>query len=121
MVRIALVFLLLCCSQALAGKNDATWNPPPEFDHPYKGKLETRYLPQPEVFKECSRMMLENNGSTKGAYPEMRGCSTQFKNYTSCIIILIEKPVAVANKPGVTITPEAVLRHEIGHCNGWNH
>ena len=114
MVRIAIALLLFCCSPALAGKNDATWNPPPEFDHPYKGKLDTRYLPQPEVFKECSRMMLENNGSTKGAYPEMRGCSTQFDNYTSCIIILIDKPWK-------NTTPEAVLRHEIGHCNGWNH
>lgn len=121
MVRIALALLLLCCSPALAGKNDATWNPPPEFDRPYTGKLEKRYRPQPEVFKECSRIMLENNGSTRGAYPGMRGCSTQFENYTSCIIILIDKPFVVPDRPQVVITPEAVLRHEIGHCNGWTH
>lgn len=119
MVRIALALLLLFCSPALAGKNDATWNPPPEYDHPYSGKLEKRYRPQAKIMAECSALFVADTGNSIGAYPGMKGCSIQKPGH--CIVVVIDKPVAMKGRPGVLITPEAVLRHEIGHCNGWTH
>lgn len=44
---------------------------------------------------------------------DRRGCS-KILSPTKCLIITVDRPYRKA-------TPEAVFRHEQGHCNGWKH
>nr|WMC99348.1 hypothetical protein RAR13_11890 [Aminobacter aminovorans] len=113
MVKIlACLLFLLSAGAAHAGKDDAEWNPPARFSGPYKGELTLRYLPPEQVFPVCAKMLTEANGSDTGTYPGMRGCSVRSENGAKCSVVVSSKPVNKA-------TPEAILRHEIGHCNGW--
>jgi len=113
-VKILACLLALVASIGLAhaGKEDAEWNPPPRFDHPYKGELKRQFLLPEEVYPVCAKMLAEANGSDKGTYPGMRGCSVRSENGRKCSVVVSSIPVNKA-------TPEAILRHEIGHCNGW--
>lgn len=101
------IALLALASYVQAGPNDPTWNPPARFDHPYHGKLTVYRLPQPEVARRCKML------GVPGAYSNQRGCSFYFGTPgTACTIIVIKEPYQEQ-------TPLAVIRHEIGHCNGW--
>lgn len=102
---------LLIASPAVAGKNDAEWNPPARFDHAYAGKLTVRYLPQKQVVTACEKLFSAYKVAAKSSFNQ-RGCSA-ITSKTSCIVIVVDKTYALA-------TPNAVLRHEIGHCNGWS-
>jgi hypothetical protein len=95
---------------ALAGKNDAEWNPPTRFDHAYSGKLTVVYLPQKQVVSACANLFAKYNVPAK-SFPNQHGCSA-ITGKTSCTVIVVDKTYALA-------TPKAVLRHETGHCNGW--
>jgi hypothetical protein len=101
---------LAMANAAMAGKNDAEWNPPARFDHDYSGELYVRRLPQPRVWEAC-RVLFSIYGLKSTAYPEQRGCSI-ITSTNSCLVVTIDREFKKA-------TPEAVLRHEIGHCNGW--
>jgi hypothetical protein len=95
---------LLLASPAIAGKTDTTWNPPTRFDHPYSGTMIIHRLPQAQIVKTCAdvigkRSMIQH------------GCSSLPKD-NRCEIWIVEKTYMGAS-------PESVLRHEIGHCNGW--
>lgn len=103
------VYLALA-NTAIAGKNDPEWNPPTRFDHVYSGRLTIRYLPQKQVVAACSKLFAQYRVAAKSSLVQ-RGCSA-ITSGTSCTVILIDKPFALA-------TPKAVLRHETGHCNGW--
>lgn len=111
-LKAALLFALvaLAASPALAGKEDPTWNPPARFDRPYTGPKRVRHLAPEEVYRECARMLKEANGSERGTYPGMRGCQTMDNGFCDIVV-----PDRVWKKA----TPEAILRHEYGHCNGW--
>ncbi|MRX31924.1 hypothetical protein [Aminobacter sp. MDW-2] len=113
-VRLLIFCLLLLglADIAMAGKNDAEWNPPARYDHPYTGNLKVRYLPPKDVYRLCAKMLKDANGSEKGTYPGMRGCSVLKKGGKRCNVVVVDRTWKKA-------TPEAVLRHEIGHCNGW--
>lgn len=102
---------LISSSPAFAGKTDATWNPPARFDHAYTGKLTVRYLPQKQVVTACEKLFAKYKVAAKSSFNQ-RGCSA-ITSKTSCTVIVIDKTYALA-------TPKAVLRHEIGHCNGWS-
>lgn len=104
------VFCLASANVAVAGKNDAEWNPPARFDHPYKGEILVRQLPQDKVFEAC-RVLFNIYGIEAAAYAEQRGCAILTSSH-SCLIVTIDKPY-------MGTTPEAVLRHENGHCTGW--
>ena len=108
-IRLLVAAATLIASPALAGKNDPTWNPPARYDHPYKGRLEVHYLPQPEVFKKCRD--LHRMAGTRDPSMNVKGCAKP--NGDHCIIYIVNK------KFGLT-TPKAILRHELGHCNGWH-
>jgi hypothetical protein len=78
--------------------------PPKEFDYPYRGKLTvTRSPSQAEIRANCSPT----------SFPYHLGCArlTAF----GCDILMADD--AFIRKSGWT--PEIVMRHEIGHCNGW--
>jgi len=101
---------LALANTASAGKNDAEWNPPARFDHAYSGQLTVRYLPQKQVVAACAKLFAEYKVAAKASLVQ-RGCSA-ITSATSCTVIVIDKMFALA-------MPKAVLRHEIGHCNGW--
>lgn len=95
---------------AMAGRLDPEWNPPKRFDHAYPGKLTVRYLPQSQVVKACTKLFEKYKIASKTTLRQ-HGCAA-ITSKTSCIVIAINKPYALA-------TPKAVVRHETGHCNGW--
>lgn len=105
---VAIALLLAGTFPALAAREDPEWNPPPEFDFPYPGEIDWKKYPQPKVVEECSKM---SNGKLTAL--DRRGCS-KILSPTKCLIITVDKPYKRA-------TPEAVFRHEQGHCNGWKH
>ncbi|RWN59629.1 hypothetical protein [Mesorhizobium sp.] len=110
MLRLAIVALLIS-TPVFAGKRDAEWNPPVRFDHQYSGKLTVRYLPQKQVVAACEKLFAAYKIAAKPSFTQ-RGCSA-VTGKTSCTVIVIDKTFGLA-------TPKAVLRHEIGHCNGWS-
>lgn len=97
-------------NNAMAGKNDAEWNPPARFDHAYSGKLTVVSLPQKQVVTACAKLFAKYQVEAK-SFPNQRGCAA-VTSPTSCTVILIDKTYMGA-------TPKAVLRHETGHCNLW--
>ncbi|RWL14895.1 MAG: hypothetical protein EOR57_31610 [Mesorhizobium sp.] len=109
MFRLALAALLIS-TPALAGKHDASWNPPARFDNAYTGKLTVIKLPQKQVVTACAKLFASYKVAAKSSFTQ-RGCAA-ITGKTSCTVIVIDKPYALA-------TPKAVLRHELGHCNGW--
>jgi hypothetical protein len=77
--------------------------PPPEFDHPYSGKL--------TVLKEDNYVFIRH---VCNDVPNAIACS--FRTYDSvsgetlsCLIMLGPE----------TWEDARVMKHEIGHCNGW--
>ena len=104
----AAVLSAFCATSALANPDRAEWNPPARFDHPFSGKLVVRRLPQPEVIAAC-RDLVRGLASVAVTYRQ-RGCARLRDG--RCTIIMIDRPFRGTR-------PEAVLRHEVGHCNGW--
>lgn len=95
-------------TSALPSVERTFWNPPARFDHPYHGRLIIKRIPQDRIVKACSALL-----SPLGipAHMNQRGCSYEINKHCTVYII---------NRPYHGTTPQAVLRHEIGHCNGWN-
>jgi hypothetical protein len=91
------------------GNKGAEWNPPTKYDHPYKGLLREYPLPQKQVVAACGKALAQYNIK---ATMRQRGCAVYNSDRSECTIIYIDKPF-------MGTTPEAVRRHEMGHCNGW--
>jgi hypothetical protein len=89
--------------------------PPFEYDVPYKGKLIIIESPTLEGMKAlCNRP----DAKTACAWPPLtiRPDGTSYRY--ECVIIMVPLAMLVAQGHA----PRVVLRHEIGHCNGWtNH
>lgn len=117
MKRLAIFLLAMLPVVALAddlpfGKNDRpAWNPPARFDRPYDGKLFEFRLPQQAVARYCVKLSKHYYGVDKPQNPHQRGCAVPMDGW--CIIAYIDRPYGLS-------TPDAVRRHEIGHCNGWH-
>ena len=80
--------------------------PPEEFDHPYKGELKIfRSSSQDEIKSKCPASI----------FPYHLGCGGR-RASGECHILMADDDTI--KKYGWT--PEIVLRHEIGHCNGWS-
>jgi len=79
--------------------------PPVEFDHPYRGDFVIlRLKDQAEIRANCGPTTL----------PYHLGCG---QRATSGICVMILATDEFIRSKGWS--PEIVLRHEIGHCNGW--
>lgn len=89
------------------------WNPPAQYDKPYQGILNLQLAPQDQVGLLCARLFRQNGarGPEYRTSRQQRGCAWQ--NDGQCTIIASETPFRGA-------TPEAIIRHELGHCNGWD-
>ena len=74
--------------------------PPPQYAHPYHGRVVERVLPLSEARRLCGKM---------GAWAD--ACS--WKKKSVCYIVI--------PRNGPVRDLGAYRRHEIAHCNGWEH
>jgi hypothetical protein len=77
--------------------------PPVEYDRYYEGDLTIKMVESVEELRDACGMKA----------PQMLACSMH--TATACLIIMV--PDYVMRKAGWTTG--VLLRHEIGHCNGW--
>src|SRR5262249_35104795 len=77
--------------------------PPVQFDHPYSGRA-TIYYATEEPWEACGLKRVEGT---------LAGCA--WLRDGECTIIIA--PESAFKKHG--LTTRLVIRHEIGHCNGW--
>jgi hypothetical protein len=77
--------------------------PPAEYDHYYDGDLTIKIVDSLEELREVCQLP----GS------QLLACSTH--NHSSCIIVMVKDEIMRQR----SWTTGMLLRHEIGHCNGW--
>jgi len=77
--------------------------PPAQYDHFYEGDLTIKMV---DTLEELHRICQIDN-------PKLLACSK--RNNSSCIIVMVKDEVMRERQ----WTTGMLLRHEIGHCNGW--
>src|SRR5262245_51306573 len=81
--------------------------PPPQFDKPFTGTLTIMYadtgVAVGEFCKKEGRLLL--------------GCAQRYKYGRDVVCNVMLAPDYIIKRYGYE--PKDVLRHEIGHCNGW--
>jgi hypothetical protein len=78
--------------------------PPERYDHAYPGRLDVEYLDAEQIKQHCPA----------NSYGQRLGCTTiATPSYCKVFIGSADEIAALG------YTMETVLRHEIGHCNGW--
>ena len=85
--------------------------PPKEFDHEYDGKLIIQYYSAEDIYHLCRNAVQQRPG---------RPMACAYRNWVgpgTCRIHMM--PRDEIEKYGWSY--DIVLRHEIGHCNGWHH
>lgn len=108
---LAAAILPILGQAGVAAPNDrAEWNPPARYDHPYSGDLTVIKRPQKEVIVLCRELFKKYDIPAKSNFRQ-RGCSA-ITSPTSCTVIMIDRPFR-------STKPDAVRRHEVGHCNKW--
>jgi len=99
---------------AAQGKGKIHWMttlPPAQYDVPYTGEL-TIWTVQSrnDILQYCPKeKILEVQASWAG-----NACVYQNKKWGCHIYILSDKAVKAEGR-----NPTIILRHELGHCNGW--
>jgi hypothetical protein len=79
--------------------------PPVEYDRPYDGDLTIKMVPTVEqLHAECNSL---------NPNPHTLACA--YRRVNSCVIYMVEDAVMRQRGWNTGI----LLRHEIGHCNGW--
>lgn len=101
--------VLVSTSPTVHPDGSVTWNPPTKYDHPFEGDEVIRRLPQKEVVEECKKLFDDANLDIPVS-PKQKGCAV-YQGSDGTIIVI--------DKPFEGITPEAAIRHERGHLNGW--
>src|SRR5262249_58987305 len=77
--------------------------PPAEYDHYYEGDLTIRIVATiEELYAICQLKQ-----------PNLLACT--LRNHHSCVIVLVDDDVMRRR----SWTTGMLLRHEMGHCNGW--
>lgn len=113
-MRLILALLLVSGQAAYAAPHthadgSVTWDPPAQYDRPFAGEEAIHLLPQREVPAACERLF-DWAGLEIETTPNQKGCAA-FKGKVGVIISI--------DAPFQGVTPEAVIRHERGHLNGW--
>ena len=80
--------------------------PPVEYDHPFDGRASIFYSDK-QIWQDC------HIDKTKYPDGDLAGCA--WPHNGECTIIIA--PLNILKKYGLTY--RIVLRHELGHCNGW--
>lgn len=107
------LFILLLSSAAYAKDGRYPLPPPWDFDYPYRGRLTITFTFPDTVHKIC----MEGPHAVKGIPfgNIVRACALPSKDLAWCHITMPHKRFYI---PEVW---DALLRHELAHCNGWNH
>lgn len=100
MYRVLLAALLMVPTVAFAQM------PPKKYDHPFDGKLTITEVEYGTARAFCRK---NYNSASMAKY----GCATLYED-GSCHIVVSKQS---SKNPGYR--KSQVLRHEIGHCNGW--
>jgi hypothetical protein len=79
--------------------------PPVEYDHDYTGKITFEIVKTREELRDICGHSIYTRWTLACAFP--RG--------PKCHIVMTIDDIILAHG----WTPEIILRHEIGHCNGW--
>ena len=91
----------------LATPASADFGPPPaEYAGPYTGELHIIQVPPLEV----RRMCWDRPGQL--AHAGKLGCAIVQPEHDHCTIIAADRILH-------GVSPERIIRHEIGHCKGW--
>ena len=91
------------------------WRPPVEYDKPYEGVLITQRLPIDQLHKICAPYQLACTMPISTG-PNGIGWRLGFDgNRVACLMILPPDSYILEHHQD----PKEVLRHELGHCNGW--
>lgn len=102
-MRTALTILALLISTA----------PPARFDHPYtSGPVYVYYIPQVNLQLWCYDLFAKYNLHISTS-DQQYGCSVLDHKSKVCVILSMRETIDGT-------TPEDVVRHELGHCNGWS-
>jgi hypothetical protein len=93
--------------------------PPAEYDHPYQGRLRIIYLDTPQTVDRMCR--LAAYGVSILPDKTYLGCAirsdlVRLDPNADCVIFIMENISRL--RDGQTLN--GLMRHEIGHCNGWN-
>lgn len=112
LVVLFVLFLGACQSVEMptADADRIEWNPPNRYDFEYAETLIEISVSQSEVVNLCTDLFKEHNANIE-VTNRQRGCA--WVENESCTIIYL-------NEIFEGVTPTAVRRHEIGHCNGWS-
>lgn len=102
--------VVLASSPTKHADGSVTWNPPERYDHKFDGKEIIRRLPQSEVPEAC-RKLFAKAGLDIAVTEKQKGCAIYQGKRGEIIVI---------DKPFMGVTPEAAIRHERGHLNGWD-
>jgi hypothetical protein len=82
--------------------------PPPEYDHDYDGELTILRTLEPVVYRACRTVIKPGRSPL--------GCSQRMAPRKCTIWIVTDEEL---RQRGWDYN--MVLRHELGHCNGWVH
>jgi hypothetical protein len=85
--------------------------PPKEFDHKYDGKLTVEYYSPEDIYLRCRNAIRQRPG---------RPLACTYRNHAgpdTCLILMVTRDDL--EKYGWSY--DIVLRHELGHCQGWTH
>src|SRR5262245_40874092 len=111
------VLSVQCAAPGAHANSGDSWPvllPPLEYDHPYKGELIIIDNVKRETLQENCGPIYRNAPST-GFLP---GCAHVYSN--KCVVLIAEQRTITSL---ALIHPswsyDHILRHEIGHCNGW--
>ena len=85
--------------------------PPPEYDKPFAGKLEEFIAKDQKELTSFCRGLSESVIGCARHWPASESGPPLFDIYLA--------PDELIRRRG--LTTEIVRRHEIAHCNGWNH
>lgn len=100
---------------ALAASLKSDWTPPARYNHPYEGKIFVRMVHPRDVPAAC-RALYRRSGlahRVNTIRPDQLGCSVVWHDPDECSVVIIDRPSPTGR------TPEELIRHELGHCNGW--
>lgn len=114
-MKIILASVLAVCLASAAFAGDDVVLPPAQYDHPFTGELHVISAPYWEINKRCRGHEQNARVQACAATTWMRATAAE-PAHMRCIIVL------PAYDPVIGVTNEflaLLMRHEIGHCNGW--
>jgi hypothetical protein len=90
--------------------------PPPQYDKPYAGELIIWRVNLPKTLREiCHTLNFPKLGGVDMAFACAKAPVSQTPPYPFCHIFIVSDEILYRWRIKLSV----LLRHEIGHCNGW--